>query len=352
MENKQYEAISFAILAALLYAISSPISKLLLKEIPPTLMAAFLYLGAGIGMSVVGFIRNKKHKEKIEAKLTKSELPFTILMILLDIMAPIFLMIGLTMTTSANASLLNNFEIVATTVIALLIFKESISKRFCLVIFLITLSSIILSVEDISSFSFSYGSIFVLLGCICWGIENNCTRKLSIKDPLEIVIIKGFGSGIGSMLISFIIGEKTNNIYYIIAALILGFVANGLSIFFYIYAQRDLGAAKTSSYYAVSPFIGVLLSFIIFRQVPTISFVVALVIMIIGTYFASTEEHNHKHIHHYVTHEHSHSHDDGHHSHAHNEPVFGMHNHIHTHEKYVHSHKHTQDIHHSHAHTV
>ena len=214
MKIKQYKSIYFAILSAALYAISLPISKLLLKEIPPTLMASFLYLGSGLGMTIVGFIKNKLYKEKAEARLTKQEFPFTVGMIVLDIAAPIFLMFGLTMTTSANASLLNNFEIVATAVIALLIFKEPISKRLWSAISLVTLSSIILSVKDISSFCFSFASILVLLGCIYWGFENNCTRRLSVKDPLEIVVIKGFGSGIGALLIAFILGEQANNISY------------------------------------------------------------------------------------------------------------------------------------------
>jgi drug/metabolite transporter (DMT)-like permease len=350
MKIKQYKASSFAILAAALYAISSPVSKLLLKEIPPTLMASFLYLGAGLGMSIFGFVKHRKYKYKAEAKLTKKELPFITLMVALDIAAPIFLMFGLTMTTSANASLLNNFEIVSTSLIALLIFKESISKRLAGAILLVTLSSIILSIKDMSSFSFSFGSIFVLLACICWGLENNCTRKLSVKDPLEIVVIKGFGSGIGALLIALSLGEQANNIPYIIAALLLGFFAYGLSIFFYIYAQRDLGAAKTSAYYAIAPFIGVGLSLIIFREMPTLPFIIALIIMIIGTYFASTEEHNHRHSHLIITHEHSHNHDDGHHNHIHHKPNIKNHNHIHTHDEYTHSHKHTQEIHHSHVH--
>lgn len=288
MGIKHYKAIFFAVLAATLYAISSPVSKLLLKEIPPIQMASLLYFGAGLGMSIIGFIKHKKYKEKTEARLTKQELPFAISMVVLDIAAPILLMIGLTMTTPANVSLLNNFEIVATSLIALFLFKEPISKKLWCAIFLITLSTIILSVEDMSSFSFSFGSIFVLLACICWGLENNCTRKLSVKDPLEVVIIKGFGSGMGSLLISLSLGEKTTNIPYIIATLILGFFAYGLSIFFYIYAQRDLGAAKTSTFYAIAPFIGVGLSLIMFRELPTLPFVIALIIMVIGTYYAST----------------------------------------------------------------
>lgn len=210
-------------------------------------------------------------------------------MVALDILAPIFLMIGLTRTTPANVSLLNNFEIVATSLIALFIFKEVISKRLWIAIILITIASIVLSIEDASSLSFSLGSIFVLFASVCWGLENNCTRMLSVKDPLQVVVIKGFGSGFGSLLISFILKETSTDVFYIIATLLLGFVAYGLSIYFYVYAQRELGAAKTSAYYAIAPFIGVVLSFIIFSDIPTISFIAALLIMIVGTYFASTD---------------------------------------------------------------
>ncbi|HEX3077509.1 MAG TPA: DMT family transporter [Lachnospiraceae bacterium] len=289
MKRPHKTAVFYAILAAALYAISSPFSKLLLKKVPTTMMAALLYLGAGIGLAIVGLLQRGFLTKRKELSLTRKELPYTIGMVLLDIAAPIFLMIGLTMTTAANASLLNNFEIVATSIIALLIYKEKITHRLWFAIVLVTVSSMILSIQDVSSFSFSFGSIFVLLACICWGFENNCTRKLSNKDPLQIVVIKGLFSGMGSLLIALVLGERVTNILYILLALLLGFVAYGLSIFFYIYAQRKLGAAKTSTYYAIAPFIGSFLSLIIFSEVPQVSFIIGLVIMIIGTYFASTE---------------------------------------------------------------
>lgn len=289
LRDKKSQAIGFAVLAAALYAINAPVSKLLLSKVSATMMAAFLYLGAGIGLSLLQIIQKGTHKEVKEKPLTRRELPYTIGMIVLDIAAPLFLMAGLTMTTAANASLLNNFEIVATSVIALVIFHEAISKRLWIAIGLVTVASLILSFEDISSLSFSMGSVFVLLACVCWGFENNCTRMLSEKSPIEIVIIKGFCSGMGSFVIALIMREPIPKLIYILGALVLGFVAYGLSIFFYIYAQRYLGAAKTSAYYAISPFIGVAVSFVIFRQTPTIWFLVALVIMMIGTYFASTD---------------------------------------------------------------
>lgn len=287
--TSQKTAIFWAILAAGLYALNAPVSKLLLEEVPPTMMAALLYLGAGIGLAVVRLVQRMIGKGKKEAPLTKKDMPYTVGMVVLDIAAPIFLMVGLTMTTAANASLLNNFEIVATAVIALFIFREAISKRLWLAIVLVTISSAILSVEDVTSFTFSYGSIFVLLACVCWGLENNCTRMISHKDPLEIVVIKGFGSGLGSLVLAFCLGENALPLVYGVCTLLLGFVAYGLSIFFYIYAQRYLGAAKTSAYYALAPFMATALSLVIFREKPSISFFIALLIMAVGTYFASTD---------------------------------------------------------------
>lgn len=349
MKNKKF-AIFMAILAASLFGISSPISKLLLVEIPPTLMSSLLYLGAGVGMLAINYIKGISKIEKIEAQMTKKEMPYILGMVILDIAAPICLMLGLTMTTSANASLLNNFEIVATSIIALLIFKEAIGKRMWISISLITLSSIILSFEDVGSFTFSIGSIFVLMACLCWGFENNCTRMLSLKDPLQIVVVKGFGSGFGSLIIALVLKQHSTNLLYIAMALLLGFVAYGLSIYFYIMAQRELGAARTSAYYAIAPFIGVLLSIIIFSQQITISFIIALVIMIIAAFFAGVEHHKHIHIHEEITHEHRHNHIDNHHNHVHEYRIESEHSHVHTHEKAEHIHKHTPDMHHAHPH--
>ena len=280
--NKRILAIIFAILAALLYAINIPFSKLLLKNIPPTMMASFLYIGAGLGVGILFLINKNKEKEKSE-KYTKKDLPYVIGMIVLDIIAPILLMFGLLDSASSNASLLNNFEIVCTSVIALVIFKEVISKKMWMAILLITLSSFILSFEDISSFKLSWGSLLVLLATLCWGMENNCTRNLSNKNTYSVVTIKGIFSGLGSFIVAICMKETIPNYIYIILALILGFVAYGLSIFFYIKAQGIIGAAKTSAYYSVAPFIGTFLSFLLFSDKLSWSYFVGLGIMIIGT---------------------------------------------------------------------
>ena len=277
-------------LAAALYALNSPLSKLLLDFIPPVIMAGLLYIGAGIGMGTVSFIKKATKIPSSEASLTKKDLPYTLAMIILDIAAPIFLMLGLNATSAANASLLNNFEIVATALIALVIFKEKISPRLWAGIIFVTLSCALLSFENLTSFSFSYGSLFILLATLCWGIENNCTRKLSDKDPMQIVTIKGIFSGLGSLAIGLCVGERIDKIWGVFAVLLVGFVAYGLSIFFYVHAQRSLGAARTSAYYAIAPFIGVLLSLIIFSDLPKFTFYIALALMAVGAFLSANDK--------------------------------------------------------------
>lgn len=281
--NKKMTATAFAILAAALYAINIPFSKILMEYVDSTVMAGLLYLGAGIGMFLYGGIRGIVGKGVVKEPLTKAELPYTIAMIVLDIAAPILLMHGLRITTSANATLLNNFEIVATSLIALVVFKEFISKKLWIAIGLVSLASVILTFEGIGSFTFNIGSLMVLGAAVCWGFENNCTRMLSHKSSEQIVIIKGIFSGLGSLIAAWLVGEQIPTVIYIVLVMLLGFVSYGLSINFYIMAQAQLGAAKTSAYYSVAPFLGVIFSLLLVGERPGVQFYVALMVLVIGT---------------------------------------------------------------------
>lgn len=333
--NKKPIAIFFAILAAGLYAINIPLSKLLLNHVAPTMMAAYLYLGAGIGIGLV-FLITKNNDKAIYEKITKKDLANVSGMIVLDIAAPILLMFGLLDSASSNASLLNNFEIVCTSLIALFIFKEAVSKRMWLAISLITISSFVLSFEDISAFKFSWGAIFVLLATLCWGFENNCTKNLSNKNTYHIVFLKGIFSGIGSLIVAICLRERFATFGYFALALLLGFVAYGLSIFFYIKAQRIIGAAKTSAYYAVAPFIGTFLSFVIFREKPTWAYFLGLSIMIIGSVIVVVDTLAKKHVHlhkHLITHTHDGS------THTHTIEHEHLHNHYLSEQNHRHRHK-------------
>lgn len=278
-------AVIYAVLAAALYAINVPLSKILLGYVRPTMIASFLYFGAGIGLLIYGIIEKICGKKTKREPLTRKELPYTAAMVVLDIAAPILLMFGISMTNAANVSLLNNFEIVATSIIAMVIFKEVISAKLWIAIALVTVASVVLSFEGAGAFRFNMGSVFVLGACLCWGMENNCTRMISNKSSVEIVVIKGIFSGLGSLIVALVMGEKFPPVQWLLCVLALGFVAYGLSIHFYIMAQKDLGAAKTSAYYSIAPFLGGAFGMIFLRERPGLQFYAALIIMIISTVF-------------------------------------------------------------------
>ncbi|MBN2853014.1 MAG: DMT family transporter [Clostridia bacterium] len=339
-------AVLLALLAALLFGLNAPLSKMLLISFPPMYMVSMLYLGAGFGMLFLYIFKKNKNKE---ANLSKSDAKWAVLMIVLDIVAPFFLMLGLKLSSSASASLLFNFEMVATTLVALIFFKESIGKRLWLAIGLITFASLLLTFDFSENLliSFSLGSLFVLIACVTWGFENNFTRNMSHKDPSQIVILKGFGSGTGALIVFFLTEYKsfTFSLSSTVYALVLGFVSYGLSIFFYVKAQRFLGASRTSAFYAAAPFLGVIFSFILFRETLSIAFSVSFFIMLAGAYLAASEKHEHLHHHELMTHTHKHSHDDLHHLHSQENLT---HSHTHTHQEMDHTHVHKPDIHHRH----
>lgn len=283
--------VAAAFLAACLYALSTPCSKVLLASVAPNMMAALLYLGAGLGMAALSAARAAAGRSASdEAPLERGDAPYVAAMVLLDIAAPILLMAGLAHAAPENVALLNNFEIVATAVIALLAFQERVAARTWAGIAVITVSCALLSLEGEAALSFSSGSLLVLGACLCWGVENNCTSRLSQRDPAQVVIVKGLGSGAGALAVALVAGDALPAPPDALAALLLGFVAYGLSIFFYVYAQRGLGAARTSAYYAVNPFIGAVLSLVLFRTVPGPAFLLALALMALGAWLVTPRE--------------------------------------------------------------
>lgn len=332
MKNTRIVAVLYAFIAALFYAFSTPFSKILLREVPEVMMASFLYLGAGVGVGIMYSFYWRKEEKGM--RLEKKDLPYVIGMVVLDILAPIFLLFGIKNGPASSASLLGNFEIVATSLIALLFFKEKVSGKLWTAIGLITLSSFILSFEKGESFSFTPSSILVLLATLSWGLENNYTRSISNKSSYEIVTIKGIFSGLGSLVIALACGERIPEVKFILMAVALGFVSYGLSIFTYVRAQNVLGAAKTSAYYAVAPFVGSFLGFLLVGEKLTLKYAISLPFMIAGTLFVLSDtlivKHRHLHTHtiththdgythtHVLEHDHSHLHlgDTGEHAHS------------------------------------
>jgi drug/metabolite transporter (DMT)-like permease len=350
MVHTHYRAIIWALLASLFFAASAPLAKILLAEVEPVMLAALLYLGCGIGLLLFK-VTVHRIKPAGEAHLARADMPWLIGAILAGgVAAPIVLLYGLRYTSAATASLLLNFEGVATSVIAAIMFREALGKRVWTAVILVTLGSIILSWDRTGTLSLSAGALGVAAACTLWGLDNNLTRQISAKDPVTITIIKGIGAGLVSLCMALVLGNHLPSIRHIGMAIVLGFFAYGLSIVFFITAMRHLGAARTSAYFGTAPFIGAMLSFVLLREIPDVSFMCAVPIMAAGAILLLIEKHEHPHTHEEIEHEHGHDHDDEHHSHDHETMANGFHSYRHRHCSITHTHPHTPDIHHRHEH--
>lgn len=348
MKSSTLPFILQALLAALFFGASAPIAKFLLGDnIAPIYLAAFLYLGSGTGTFLVRLTQRMRGKEA-EADIKKPDVKWLAGAIISGgIIAPIILMISLQNTPASTASLLLNFEGVGTTLIALLFFKEAISRRAWTAILVITLASIFLSANFEGGFGLSLGALGIILACVLWGLDNNFTRNISGKDPLAIVAWKGLVAGTFSFFLALFLGNTLPSAPTILYTLLLGFVSYGLSTMLFIRSMRGLGAARTSALYGTAPLAGVLLSIVIFGEFPSFLFIIAAILMIGGALLLINEEHSHTHVHTAMIHEHSHSHNDPSHGHANADEV---HSHEHEHPAEEHEHEHMPDIHHRHGH--
>lgn len=340
----------YAFLAAILFGISTPLSKVLVADISPVFLVSFLYLGTAAGMLLTWILLKRKNSTFAgEAGIRVPDLPWLILAVLSGgVIAPVLLMSSLEITPAATASLLLNFEGVATMVIAFMVFREQVGKRIWAALGIITLASILLSANPDAPYGLSLGALGILLACVFWGIDNNSTRHISGKDPLSIVVLKGFFAGSIALVLAFLGGNALPDISLVPAAMLLGFSCYGISMVLFIRALRDLGAARTGAYFGTAPFIGAALSYVLFREYPDLRGVIAFGMLLAGTILLATERHAHMHHHVPIAHEHLHHHPEEHHRHGHEGEVEADHAHLHIHEPLDHDHPHTPDIHHRH----
>lgn len=350
MKAKSLPFVLQALTAAIFFGASAPFAKLLLGDISPVYLAAFLYLGSGTGISLIKLgQKSLRPTQQIEASLKKEDVKWLAGAIISGgVMAPIVLMVSLKNTPASTTSLLLNFEGVGTTLLALFFFKEAISRKAWMAILVITLASVFLSTNFSEGFSPSLGAMGIILACLLWGLDNNLTRNISGKDLLVIVAWKGVAAGTFSFFLAFLLGNAMPSFISILLTMMLGFVSYGMSTILFILSMRGLGAARTSALYGTAPLAGVLLSIIIFGESPSIAYILAGFLMVSGALLLINEEHSHFHVHTATFHEHSHKHNDP--AHQHDSTSRGVHSHEHEHLAEEHQHEHMPDIHHRHGH--
>ncbi len=342
--------IIFGLLSALLFGASTPLAKLLLGAVDTWMMAGLLYLGAGAGLAAVHLSRAALRLPAVEAPLRRSDMPWLALVILAGgVLGPLLLMFGLARTDAASASLLLNLEGVATMAIAWIAFRENVDRRLLLGALAILAGAALLSWQGRATLDL--GAALIAGACLCWGIDNNLTRKLSSADPVQIAMLKGLIAGTINLLIALGHGAAFPALGIVGAAAVVGFLGYGVSLALFVLALRHLGAARTGAYFSLAPFVGAVLAIALLGEALTPQLVIAGLLMALGLWLHLSEQHEHEHAHEALEHEHRHRHD-AHHQHAHDAdtPSGEPHSHWHRHVPMMHRHPHYPDIHHRHGH--
>jgi len=340
-----------ALLAAILFGASTPASKGLLDSISPQLLAGLLYLGSGLGLTLLWLVRRKKNKS-VEASLTRTDIPWLAGAILFGgVLAPFAMLTGLSHTPASASSLLLNLEGVFTALIAWIVFRENVDRRIAFGMFAIVAGGAVLSWSGRFTWGGAFGPALVALACLFWGMDNNLSQRVSAKDPVQVSAIKGSVAGLVNLTLGFAAGGSLPGISPLAASLTVGFLSYGLSLVLYVLAMRELGTARTGAYFSVAPFVGAAVSLLLWPERITAAFVISAGLMALGLWLHLTERHEHLHVHEPITHTHKHIHDEHHqHQHLPGENSEEPHSHEHTHEPLVHSHEHYPDIHHRHSH--
>lgn len=341
-----------ATLSALLFGISPVLCKMVIGEMSPVLLAGLLYLGSGIGLSFV-LIRQRINIFKETRNLSRLH-RYKLLGAVLagGVIAPLCLVYGIKYGRASEVALLLNLETVATTIIAWLIFKEQVSRYVWVGKVLIVMASMFIILKSPESLAFSISGILVLLACIFWGIDNNLTRDVDELPSAALAAIKGYSAGVFNIVLATVLGFGTISIHQVSNALLIGAFSYGASLVLFIGALRKIGSARSSTYFAIGPFIGVLSSLVLLHEQPPALFWLAAALMLAGVLCLYRERHEHSHVHEAITHRHQHTHDyDEHHLHPHEgEGDSEHHDQFHVHERLTHTHVHWPDTHHRHIH--
>ena len=344
-----------ALAAALLFGASTPLAKLLLGNMPPLLLAGLLYLGSGLGLSVVLAVRRLRsapgQTHDGAMRIPRRELPWLLGAIVFGgVLAPALLMLGLTQTSGGSASLLLNVEGVLTALLAWLVFKENADRHIVLGMAAIVAGGALLSWEP-GAATFSTGAMFIVGACLCWAIDNNLTRKVSTNDAMLVACLKGLLAGACNTALALASGASLPALASVGASVVVGFFGYGLSLTLFVVGLRTLGTARTGAYCSVAPLFGVIISLAIWPDVPGEMFWLAAALMALGVWLHVRERHEHEHTHAPLQHAHRHRHDE-HHRHPHDFDWDGdePHAHPHRHHPLTHRHAHYPDVHHRHGH--
>jgi hypothetical protein len=347
------------LLAAVTFGLSAPLISTLISTGSPLALAGLLYGGSALALLTAKGVLGRRDQE---SSVKRQDMGMLALLTLIGgIAAPLCLVSGLALLSAGSASLLLNLEAIFTMGIAVLVGREHLSSKGIAAAALILGGAVIIGGGTTTGTTL-HGAVLIALACLGWGIDNNISQRLSIRDPIQIALLKSVGASVPMLVVAGLTGARFPTPLETASILVIGAIGYGLSIWLDLLALRELGAARESVIFATAPFVGAGFSVLALKEALTTNLIASVVLMVGGVALMVMEDHAHWHRHDEVWHEHKHFHDpndqDPHHVHEHpNGEEKGMrsdrpfwHSHPHLHEPIAHSHPHVSDGHHRHQH--
>jgi drug/metabolite transporter (DMT)-like permease len=331
--------------AAALFGAATPFSKSLLASLGPFSLAGLLYLGAAAAAlpAALRDVRGARWRDRRQLGLLLGAVVFG------GGVAPVLLLLGLKAAPAASVSLWLNLEVVATTLLAVAFFRESIDRRTGIAAGLVVLGGVLLTAHE-GAAGLRAGAL-VALACACWGLDNNFTAIVGGFTPPQTTCVKGLFAGTVNLGLGLALREHFPGPAFVGSALLVGGICYGASIILYISGAQQLGASRSQLLFATSGLFGVALAWTFLGERLHVAQLGAGGLMAGGLLMMLSARHEHTHSHEALTHTHSHRHDDGHHNHVHpGLPAWVRHSHAHDHEPLTHTHPHVPDLHHRHGH--
>ena len=333
-------------LAAALFGVSTPLVQHFGAGLGAFTTAALLYAGA----AVVGLLSRQRVEH--EARLMRGDLPRLLSMAAFGaVIGPVALAWGLQHTSGTSASLMLTLEALFTAVLARLLYQETMDRRVWVAMLLLLAGGIALVLDQGRSGGTQlWGMLAVLVATAAWGTDNTLSRALAERDPGQVVLGKAAIGATATAVLALLLGEPLPSMGAALVLFVVGASGYGLSLRFYLLAQRAFGAARTGSVFAFAPFIGAAFAIALGDRSGTWVMAIGGVLMMLGVALHLMESHGHEHFHEFMAHEHAHNHNDGHHNHTHEVMPSGTHSHPHAHTPVSHAHAHVPDAHHRHVH--
>jgi drug/metabolite transporter (DMT)-like permease len=347
--DRQVTGALYGLGAAALFGMSVPLAKILVPTTGAVMLAALLYLGAGLGVTVLSALLGDV-REGRESGLTRADTPQLLGVVLSGaVVGPVLLLVGLKQLSAVAASLFLNLEAPFTILLAVLFFRDHLGEVEIVATGLVLVGALALTNASGGLSSNWTGFAAVSGACLSWAVDNNLTQRLSIRDPLAIVRVKALAAAPISFGLAFFAGETLPPLREMGYGMLLGFFSYGLSVVCAVRSLRLLGAAREAAYFSTGPFIGALVAAGLLGERIGARELFAMAIMATGVVLLLRAEHEHLHTHEPVEHNHAHVHDE-HHRHQHETMSAEPHAHPHQHEPLTHEHTHVPDVHHRHRH--